>query len=832
MSSSVPVQYRVHIEPDVKTFTFSGQVEVVFACPEPVRDILLNALDIAVWSCRLTSGGKTVSCPFEMDPGKESLRVVLPVEASGEVRLAIDYMGRINDKMAGFYRSRYLAKDGERWIAITQFEESDARRAFPCVDHPAAKATFDIELSADAGLTAISNTPVAEERTLENGRRLFVFETTPRMSTYLVFFGVGDFRFIEDPKSVTVRVAAVTSVKEAGKYALDFGRKALDYCDAYYGIPYPLSKLDLIAVPDFAFGAMENWGAITFRENLLLHHPGITSRAAESRICEVIAHEIAHQWFGNLVTPSDWRYLWLNESFATYFGYGAVHHYYPEWDVWEQFVHALTSVALERDALHETFPIEIPGGEHVVINPGTAPIIYNKGASVLRQVKGFIGEEAFQAGLRGYLKDHAYGCAASRDLWEAFESASDRPITRLMESWVAQPGFPVVSVSGDGENISLVQERFTYLPGTFHQTWIVPVNVAFYMKDGEVRRESLLLEGETGRIPMVPGAVAYKINDGHTGFYRVRYEDRGNLERLAAGVRAKTISPMDRWGLQDDIYAGVKRRDSGVADYLHFITNYEDEDAFLPLVSIAGHLLHAYLVLDGEKRLAAADAGAALCERILKIVGLEPRRDERQNDAVLRERALPLAALFGNREAEDFCLVKFSDWLDGRPVHPDLMKGIMEVGAMRGDRRSLQGLIRRLESSASEHERMNILIAMGRFSDTALIQAVQEYILTKVPDRNKFVPIMAMSENPYALRMLWEWFVSRIETFEAFHPIHFERVITGIVPIGGLGREEEARSFLDKYARDKGRARDVIKLSLERLEVHRRMREAARDDVD
>jgi len=225
---------------------------------------------------------------------------------------------------------------------------------------------------------------------------------------------------------------------------------------------------------------MENWGAITFRENLLLYFPGVTSKSGEESICEVIAHEIAHQWFGNLVTPMDWKYLWLNESFATYFGYGVVSHYFPEWDVWQQFVHGQTAVALERDGLRDTFPIEIPGGEHVVINTSTAPIIYNKGGSILRQVNGHIGEARFKDGLRRYLSDNAYACASSRDLWRSLEQISEKPISKMMKSWIEQPGYPMVEVRRDGGKLILTQKRFTYLPHESEQEWIIPMKIRLF----------------------------------------------------------------------------------------------------------------------------------------------------------------------------------------------------------------------------------------------------------------------------------------------------------------------------------------------------------------
>ena len=420
-----PVHYKIHLEPDLSKFIFSGNTQIHVDAIEPVDEIKLNILELAIWRCKVKMGEAPMECSFFVDPKKELLKISLPEKGSGKIMLEIEYMGEINNQMAGFYRSRYVADGQEKYAAVTQFEESDARRAFPCFDHPFKKATFDVEMIVDEDLVAISNGPIKEEKNLGDGRKLVRFHEMPKMSTYLLFFGVGEFEFIEDPGDVLIRVATMPGMSRYGRFGMEFGRKCLRFSEDYYGVPYPIPKLDLIAIADFAAGAMENWGAITFRENLLLLFPDSTSKAGEERICEVIAHEIAHQWFGNLVTPSDWKYLWLNESFATYFGYGVVNEYYPEWDIWDQFLNGQTKTALDRDALHETFPIEIPGGEHVVISVSTAPIIYNKGGSILRQVEGYVGADHFKNGLRRYLKKHEYGCASSHHLWEALEEVSE-----------------------------------------------------------------------------------------------------------------------------------------------------------------------------------------------------------------------------------------------------------------------------------------------------------------------------------------------------------------------------------------------------------------------
>jgi tricorn protease interacting factor F2/3 len=824
MSRVTPKNYRIRIEPDLDRFMFSGRSEIEIHADEPIRDITLNALDLAVWNCRVKGGDQFSNCDFSVRPHEEEIKLILPSPMEGVIVVRFDYMGRINDRMAGFYRSQYKAGAETRHIAVTQFEESDARRAFPCFDHPARKATFDVELIIGEDLVAISNGPVAEERILEGGKKSVRFQRTPRMSTYLLFFGVGPFHFAEDPGEVLVRVAALPGMSAYAAYGLDFGRKSLTFCEQYYGIPYPLPKLDLIAIPDFAFGAMENWGAITFRENLLLNHPGITSKAGEGRICEVIAHEMAHQWFGNLVTPSEWKYLWLNESFATYLAYGVVDHYHPEWDMWEQFLQTQTDAALSRDALLETFAIEIPGGEHVVINSSTAPIIYNKGGSVLRQIEGYIGTRDFQRGLKRYLEKHQYGNASSRHLWESFEAVSDKPVSRIMESWIEQPGHPIVDVERKGETLMLAQKRFSYLPGTTDQVWLIPVTVRLFLHGGETRDVSFLLERREGQVEIGPDVAAYKVNHRQGGFFRVRYLEAADLLGLGKRISEKALGPEDRWGLQNDLYALVRSGDLHLNDYLDFLSHYRDEDAFLPLMSIADNLFHAHLIARGEMKARIQLTARTLLEQALSKMGLEPRPGEKHTTAILRDQILFQAALYGSDHAEAFARGQFQGLVAGREVHADIIKAAMEVGAARGGSDVFEWFHQRLNATESEHDRMNILMAMGKFQDERLIEKAQDYALEKVPSRNQFFLIAALASNPHAVPLMWDWYRSRLDQLEQMHPIHYERVISAIVPLCALGREEAVRAFFEGYMAERDMAADVIRLSLEKLEINARMR--------
>ncbi|MDH4206135.1 MAG: M1 family metallopeptidase, partial [Desulfobacteraceae bacterium] len=708
-----PIRYSLRLEPDLVHFRFSGQVDIEFQSRQPVEQVVLNVLELAVWSCKLQIDDKKIPCIFQINPEKEELKIDLPESMSGTFFLTIDYQGRINDKMAGFYRSTFETNGQKRYIAVTQFQESDARRAFPCMDHPSQKAVFDIKMIVDADLVALSNGPAVEEQPLAGGKKQVRFETTPPMSTYLLFFGVGEFHLTDHETDPRVRSVTLPGRAPYGGFGLEFGRKALEFCETYYQIPYVLSKMDLIAVPDFAFGAMENWGAITFRENLILHYPEVTSKSGEMSICNVIAHEIAHQWFGNLVTPSDWKYLWLNESFATYFAYGVVDHYHPKWQVWDQFLLGQTAPAMGRDGLNDTCSIEIPGGEHVVINTSTAPIIYSKGSSILRVVQGYIGKDDLRKGLQHYLKTFEYKTAASHHLWEALEETSGKPVTALMKSWIEQPGHPLVQAQRNGRNLTLTQKRFTYLENTSNQTWQIPVTLNVYYETGDSRTISTLLEETSTQIDLGAACVAYKVNAGQTGFYRVAYQKPEDLAAIGQRIAGKDLSPEDRWGLQNDLFAQVQCGGTSIDDYLAFLNNYLDEDAYLPLSSMADNLFQAHLVFGGPRQEVIRSFGRSMLEKTLSDIGYIPLPDENITNSLLRDQILWHAVVYGSNPAAAFAAERFEALFQGEKIHPDILKSVLMAGALAGGKDTLEWLIRRFESCDSEHERLQVLTALG-----------------------------------------------------------------------------------------------------------------------
>ena len=826
-----PQRYHIRITPDLKRFVFAGRMTLSADADGPTESILLDCAELAVWHCRIRTGGADdpfVDCRFTVDPVASKLTVHAPGTFSGQFELTIEYAGKINDRMAGFYRSRIPVVDGPDHIAVTQFQESDARRAFPCFDHPARKAVFQVEMIIAGPLTAISNTDTQSIVALEDGRQRVTFEPTPKMSTYLLFFGVGPFAIVRDSIDRRMRAVCLPGQAEQTDFGRAFGRKALAYGEAYFAVAYPLSKMDLIAVPDFAFGAMENWGAITFRENLLLDVPGMTSREPRARICEIIAHEVTHQWFGNLVTPQDWKYLWLNESFATYFGYGMVDHYHPQWQVWHQFIRSQTETALARDALNETIAIEMPGDSPVAINTSTAPIIYSKGGSVLRQLEAWIGPDHFKSGLRRYLADFAYDCAASHHLWESLATASGMPVVEMMRNWVAQPGFPLITVRRKGNRLTLEQRRFTYLPKENDQTWMVPVSVTAYRAQGQASTRQMLLRDQQAELTLPPDTAAYKLNHGQQGCYHVHYADADNWAQLGTLIRERRLGAVDRWGVQNDLFALVKGGRMEMAAFVELAANYCGDAAYLPVSSLDSHLFEAYLVLRGDMKVRAGQTARVLIDAAVDAIGLEPVADEPLTTAMLRDQILGHGCLLGSDAVRNPLVDRFDAFVAGTPIAPDIFKSVLIAGATAGGQAALEAIIGRFESSGVEHERTNLAAALGAFGQWEQLVQALEYSLDKLPDRLRFVPLVAAAGNPSATDRLWRWFEDHFTPLAAMHPLLFERVVAAVIPIPGLQDPRRTQTCCRQWKRQHPHLNEVIALSLERLEINARLRERGR----
>ncbi len=452
------------------------------------------------------------------------------LEPAAGYLLFLRFTGVLNDQLHGFYRSTFGADDGtEAVLAVTQFEPADARRAFPCWDEPEFKASFAVSLVVPEGLTALSNGAIAGEEPVDGGRRRVRFHETMLMSTYLVAFVVGPFQLTpaDDVDGVPLRVAAVPGKQHLTAYAREAGAHALRFLARYFELPYPAAKIDHVAIPDFAFGAMENLGCVTYRENALLVNPAEASQLELQRVATVVAHETAHMWFGDLVTMRWWNGIWLNEAFATFMELTVNEDFRPEWQVWTAFGTS-KAAALATDGLRNTRPVEFPVGRPDEAEAMFDVLTYQKGAAVLRMLEQYLGPETFRKGINHYLNVHAYANTETGDLWDAIEAVSGEPVRAIMETWILQGGYPLISVEpGDDEgSIRLSQERFLYDGGGAGrqdggERWAVPVNLRASV-GGVVQRQRLLVDGATATINLDGPVDWVVVNDGGWGFYRVQ----------------------------------------------------------------------------------------------------------------------------------------------------------------------------------------------------------------------------------------------------------------------------------------------------------------------
>jgi puromycin-sensitive aminopeptidase len=535
-----PINYQIKLLPDLNNFTFEGEEHIDIEVHEATKEIVLNSIEIDVKSAQITDGDSQLPGKVVFDEKNQRATISFSKQLlPGPKTLHMAFSGILNDKLHGFYRSRYLDSEGvERAMATTQFEATDARRAFPCFDEPEYKATFDVTLVVDEDLTAISNGSLKTQKSLGNGKKEVVFNRTMKMSTYLVAFIIGDLEGTEPVMvdDVPIRIWALRGKVQLADFARDCTAATVAFFSRYYGIKYPADKLDLIAIPNFASGAMENLGAITFRETALLVDQASAAHAELERVADVVAHELAHMWFGDLVTMKWWNGLWLNEAFATFMEMLAVDDWRPEWKRWESFC-AARAAAFAVDALHTTRAIEYPV-KHPDEAGGMFDILtYTKGASVLRMLEQYVGPEQFRKGVNYYLNKHKYANAETTDLWDALETATSDPVRKVMDSWIFQGGYPLVSVESVPGGLSLKQQRFNYTLGGKGPAQLYQVPIMLRAKAGPgVVAMKVLLSEPTMQVAL-PGTVEWAVvNDGGHGFYQVHYSEQ-LLEALSESIQ-------------------------------------------------------------------------------------------------------------------------------------------------------------------------------------------------------------------------------------------------------------------------------------------------------
>ncbi|MET0578842.1 MAG: M1 family metallopeptidase, partial [Ilumatobacteraceae bacterium] len=550
--TAVPVRYDVELGPDLSAATFEGSVAIAVDVIEPVDELVLNADELEIHEARVD--GSDVH--WHLEPATERL-VVRPVGGlqPGRVSLVISFTGVLNDKLRGFYRSTYRDDAGEeRVIATTQMQATDCRRAFPCWDEPEFKAVFGVTLVIDPALLAVSNGPEVEREARPGGTVAVRFADTMVMSSYLVAFVVGPLEATEpvDVDGIPLRVVHVPGKGHLAGFGLEVGAFSLRWFQTYYGIPYPSDKVDLLALPDFAAGAMENLGCITFRENLLLVDPAKATVSEQQVVVDVIAHELAHMWFGDLVTMRWWNGIWLNEAFATFMELLASDAFRPEWGRWTLFG-LERSAAFETDSLDSTRSVEYEVRSPQDCDGMFDVLTYQKGGALLRMLEQYLGEQRFREGVSHYLRLHQHANTETNDLWDAIEETSAEPVRRMMDSWIWQPGYPLVDASLDGDELVLGQRRFAFDAATTDSDptrWLVPVHVR---AGGDIH--TVLLEGDEARLTLTDPAAPVVVNAGGPGFYRVAYSDE--LRARISGEVLGSLDTLERYNLVDDAWNEV-----------------------------------------------------------------------------------------------------------------------------------------------------------------------------------------------------------------------------------------------------------------------------------
>lgn len=851
-SSVVPVNYDVQLRPDFQKFTFDGIVNIQIEIRETTREIVLHAADLNIMSSEvaLCCDGSSSVTPVELhlDRELETATLVfaddLPV---GNALLSIPYFGVLNDKMVGFYRSKYTTVDGhEKYLATTQFEATDARRALPCWDEPAFKATFDVRLLVPKNLVALSNMPVKSVEDFEDansGLQIVSFHRTPVMSTYLLAFVVGEFEYIETKTNngTLVRVYSMPGRSEQGRFALDVGKRSLEFYNEYFKIPYPLPKLDMIAIPDFAAGAMENWGLVTYRENALLFDEVNSSATAKQRVAEVVAHELAHQWFGNLVTMQWWNGLWLNEGFATWMANFVMANLFPEWDIWTQFVSDDCADALSLDGLRSTHPIEVPVDNPNDISQIFDAISYSKGASVIHMIHNFIGAEAFRAGLQVYLSKHAYGNAVTEDLWSALAETSGQPVHEMMDTWTKQPGYPLIQVVRHDENsCSLFQQRFlaggdTLTEEESAQKWHIPLVTEFRRETGVSETTKEVLEG-AGHFS-TQGVNLVKLNAAQTALVRVNYLPE-QWHALAEAVLAGKLTPVDRYGIISDALALARAGHLSTDQLISLVASYKNEDNYTVWMMVLEALgaLNSILEETPENESFKLFASSALAPIVGKL-GWTENADESHTTKLLRESVLHAAGSYGDQETVAEAKARFHAHAQKADLaHPNIRRAVYGLTAKHGGKDVFDIMVEMYRKETFQEEKVRLLVALGKFVDPNLLPAVLEYAFNsgEVRSGDVIYVLGALGSHGNGRRVAWKYLTENWESISTRYSTGGLKMLARTVSsvCSGFSRAEDA-DVIEQFFKEHPApsATRAIAESLERIRVRSAWYERDKDVI-
>ncbi|HUG08492.1 MAG TPA: M1 family metallopeptidase [Acidimicrobiia bacterium] len=705
-----PIHYDIRLELDLETFTFVGSVGVDLEVNESTDTLALNAAEVEIKSASLSNQATITEITYDEEMERVLLSLDSPLDP-GSYRLDMDHSGIINDQLRGLYRSACRDAAGQELpLATSQCQSTDARRIFPCWDEPDFKATYQTTMVVSEGLEAYSNTAELDRAPVGDGRVEFRFDKTMKMSTYLLAFIAGPFEATEPRivRGTPMRIIVPKGNLHLTDIAMENAVFCFDYLSDYYGIDYPGDKLDHIAIPDFAAGAMENVGLITYRDAYLVIDPDKASQSELQNSLDVIGHEIAHQWFGNLVTMAWWEGAWLNEAFASFMELKATEAMRPEWKRWLTFANLEVPWAMGTDQLKSTRPIEFEVTAPEEVDQMFDAITYGKGSAVLHMIDEFIGVENFRQGVGNYLRKHEYGNTVTADLWEGLDGASEYPVSDIMESWVYQRGFPQLDVQAGERAVRLSQRRFLVIPDETDTTiWKIPVQLRG-VADGEPFEIKYLLEEDEGVVD-ISGSIDWVVaNAGGHGFYRTSYSD-DLFDSLLDNVDA--LGDIERYALVSDTLGFVRNGQLSTTNFLDLVARFVDEEEQAIWSVITGGLgLIEHHALEEEARAPFEEFVSVLVSPALRRLDWEVSESDTDLQRKLRG---DLIATMGNlardEDTIERCRSLVADLLSGETVDPEVATAALAVYARNGGAEEYETLWRVYEESTTPLDQVRYL---------------------------------------------------------------------------------------------------------------------------
>ena len=805
----VPIRYDLRLEPDLAAARFAGQETITLRIHRPTSDIVLNAIELDIASAQIEGvTGLARQATITLDASRQRCHLTFTEPlAPGLWKLAIAFRGTLNDKLRGFYRSTYKDEHGvTHSLAATQFEATDARRAFPCWDEPDFKAVFATTLVVDPALTAVSNSAIAAE-TLAGGKKVVRFADTMKMSTYLVAFIVGR---IEPTEPVMIgrtplRLWAIPGKGHLARFGQEIAAASLSFFESYYGIPYPGDKLDLLAIPDFASGAMENLGAITYRETALLVDRQSATHGELERVADVVAHENAHMWFGDLVTMSWWNGLWLNEAFATFMEMLAVDTWKPEWKRWDSFG-VSRAAAFSVDGLHSTRPIEYPVQAPKDAEAMFDVLTYEKGASVLRMLEQHIGPTVFRDGVRDYLHAHAYGNADTKDLWVSLGKIAKQPVPELMDGWIFQPGYPLITAElRAGEELVITQQRFTYLPNPSPGTWQIPLQMQV-TAEGKANTSRLLLTEKNTIVPLPHDWQSVLINEEGHGFYRVRYAPALLDRILNTGI--DRLAATERFNLINDAWATTVAGFMPLTDYLDLTARFtaeRDKNVWAVLLD-SFSFLNRIITVEDRPALEAFVRGRI--GPVIADLGWIPRSGESELTKQMRGELIGTQGRLGNdpaiqqRAAELYRTYRN----DATAIDPNIVPSLVSILAHTGDATRYEEFDERFRTATTPQEERRYLFSLAAFQPKALLErTLARTISGEIRTQDAPFLVSAILGNVYGRELAWAFVKSNWEKMDQMFPKQgLRRMCGGIVSLATPELERDVRDFFTTRKIDLG----------------------------